>query len=114
MPFKQMEQTFERVKHYNNVLGLPFFHVPLDQVSVDVINSGCIQTLYTVQVVPPALHISLGVFYRLFSLLEQECHQLDLQHALLISTAPTVSSYATFAEAMKKVHDVNEQIKQQE
>ena len=28
---------------------------------------------------PPGLHITLGIFYRLFSLLEDECHQLDLK-----------------------------------
>jgi len=30
------------------------------------------------QVCPPSLHISLGIFHRLFTLLEQECHDLDL------------------------------------
>ncbi len=27
---------------------------------------------------PPGLHITLGIFYRIFSLLEEECHLLDL------------------------------------
>lgn len=31
---------------------------------------------------PPGLHISLGIFYRLFNLLEEECHELDLAHNL--------------------------------
>lgn len=29
----------------------------------------------------PGLHVSLGVFYRLYSLLVGECHQLDLHFA---------------------------------
>ena len=57
------------------------------------------------------LHISLGVFYRLFSLLEQECHQLDLQHALLNSSASTVPSYSVFAKALKQVHHLREEAK---
>ena len=35
------------------------------------------QSIYMyIQVSPPGLHISLGVFYCLFTLLETECHQL--------------------------------------
>ncbi len=30
------------------------------------------------QVCPPGLHIGLGIFYRLFQLMEDQCHQLDL------------------------------------
>lgn len=30
------------------------------------------------QVCPPGLHLTLGIFLRLFVLLESECHQLDL------------------------------------
>lgn len=29
----------------------------------------------------PGLHVTLGVFYRLFTLLEDECHKLDLEMA---------------------------------
>jgi hypothetical protein len=32
---------------------------------------------------PPGLHISLGIFYRLFTLLEMDCHKLDLRMARL-------------------------------
>lgn len=40
------------------------------------------------QVSPPGLHITLGIFYRLWSLLEEECHLLDLQLAQNISSKP--------------------------
>lgn len=33
------------------------------------------------QVCLPGLHVTLGVFYRLFTLLEDECHKLDLEMA---------------------------------
>ena len=29
----------------------------------------------------PGLHISIGIFQRLYALLEEECHELDLQIA---------------------------------
>ena len=31
-----------------------------------------------IQVALPALHIDLGIFYKLFQLLETECHHLDM------------------------------------
>ncbi len=30
------------------------------------------------QVCPPGLHITLGIFYRLFQLMEDDCHELDV------------------------------------
>lgn len=43
---------------------------------------------------PPGLHITLGIFYRLWSLLEEECHQLDLE--LATRTAPQSIDRASF------------------
>ena len=40
------------------------------------------------QVSPPGLHITLGIFYRLWCLLEEECHQLDLQLAHHNASSP--------------------------
>ena len=60
------------------------------------------------QVCLPALHITLGIFYRLFNLLENECHKLDLKSALLRSSVSTTVSYATYATAMQKVQQITE------
>ena len=58
----------------------------------------CTATLCTFyQVCPPGLHITLGIFYRIWCLLEADCHKLDLQ--LAISTSPT----PTDRESFKKV-----------
>ena len=35
-------------------------------------------TLYQYQVCPPGLHLTLGIFLRLYVLLEDACHHLDL------------------------------------
>lgn len=37
----------------------------------------------------PGLHITLGIFLRLFTLMEDECHKLDLEMAALASAAPS-------------------------
>jgi hypothetical protein len=44
----------------------------------------------------PGLHITLGVFLRLFILLEDECHTLDLQ--LAASAAPEVGDRVAFVD----------------
>ena len=41
----------------------------------------------------PGLHISLGIFYRLFTLLETSCHQWDLDLAQHASQPGTQHSY---------------------
>ena len=49
---------------------------------------------------PPGLHISLGIFYRLFSLLEEECHELDLAQNLQgVSAGP---SYEMCVDAVRQ------------
>ncbi len=35
-----------------------------------------------IMVVPPGQHITLGVFFRLFLLLENKTHELDLKYAV--------------------------------
>ena len=51
-----------------------------------------IHVLIFPKVCPPGLHISLGIFQRLFELLEAECHKLDLAYAencQLLQTGPS-------------------------
>ncbi len=43
------------------------------------INSQSPYSKTKMQVCPPGLHISLGIFYRLFQLMEDECHVLDIE-----------------------------------
>lgn len=52
---------------------------------------------------PPGLHTTLGIFYRLWSLLEEECHQLDLE--LATWTAPQSidrASFTRYSTSVKK------------
>ena len=45
------------------------------------------------------LHISLGIFYRLFSLLENECHELDIMVASEDCAEKGGASYGHYAKA---------------
>ena len=64
--------------------------------SVDVVHS-----LY-LQVSPPGLHISLGIFFRLFTLLEDECHALDVAHSLGLQGSTAGSTFITFTTALQR------------
>ncbi len=58
------------------------------------------------QVCLPGLHISLGIFYRLFSLLEDACHQLDFK--LAQNTSPSPASQTSFNEYSLALHQTRE------
>ena len=55
------------------------------------------------QVCLPGLHITLGIFFRLFSLLEDECHCLDLEVAKRNIVQPDDrTSFATYASNLHR------------
>ena len=56
------------------------------------------------QVSLPGLHITLGVFYRLWSLLEKACHQLDME--LAKRTAPLSVDRQSFSDYAVIVRDL--------
>ncbi len=58
------------------------------------------------QVILPGLHISLGIFYRLFSLLEDACHQMDFKVAQ--SRASNTSTQSSFEEYIRCLHECRE------
>ena len=50
---------------------------------------------------PPGLHISLGIFFRLFTLLEDACHELDVLAPLQQTTGNAGSSFIKYTEALQ-------------
>ncbi len=60
------------------------------------------------QVSPPGLHITLGIFYRLFSLLESECHLLDLKVREEDSTDEGGASYGYHLRAFQKCKELKQ------
>ena len=58
----------------------------------------------------PGLHISLGVFYRLFTLLETLCHQWDLELAQHASQPDTLHSYKVYSSAIQTITRLKQEL----
>ena len=61
------------------------------------------------QVCPPGLHITLGIFYRLWCLLEAGCHKLDLE--LATRTSPTQTdrdAFQKYSALLKQLSNLSE------
>ncbi len=54
--------------------------------------------------------MTLGIFYRLFTLLEDECHQLDVKVRAEDSTLEGGASYAHHVEALDKVKQLKPEL----
>ena len=59
------------------------------------------------QVCPPGLQITLGIFYRLFTLFEEACHELDL--AAHISVDVAGATYGRYASALRQQSKLKEE-----
>ena len=82
----------------------------------------CLQRIYTVlciftQVCIPGLHISLGIFNRLYSLLENASHELDLLQAEKdTGDSHAGTSFGRYSAALRELdelqalHQVTEQV----
>ena len=91
---------------FNSCKGEPLFPIPLNQV-----NYLCMcQQRFAFQ---HALLMSMGIFYKLYSLLEEECHLLDVKLALQLSTDAelTTSSYEEYATEVRELTADKEQLK---
>lgn len=61
---------------------------------------------------PPGLHLSLGIFLRLFNLLEAACKKLDLRvHLNNVGAGPT---YERYMEAFSEQRNIKEKAQQEE
>lgn len=65
------------------------------------------------KVCPPGLHITLGIFTKLYGLLEDECHALDLELALL-SSEEAHSSFDTYSQELQMLRLLQSELKQAE
>ena len=59
---------------------------------------------------PPSLHISLGIFFRLFTLLEDACHELDVLASLQQTSADAGSSFSRYREALQRQSNIRDSI----
>ncbi len=112
-------------KEFSNVIGLPIFDIELDHVSTHALEY-CVTlrpltnikqltpymyyVLCVAKVFPPGLHISLGIFYQLFTLLEESCHELDLLVAHNANPhLRTGHTFEAYCADLRKRHHLREQ-----
>ena len=62
-----------------------------------------------VQVCPPGLHISLGIFW-LFTLLEDACHGLDVSIAQYLTPGSAGVSFVQYANALQRQSTLRDDI----
>lgn len=62
------------------------------------------------QVCPTGLHISLGIFYRLFTLLEDACHELAVLNTLQLQGSDSGATYKRYATALKQQSTLRDNI----
>nr|XP_054748599.1 uncharacterized protein LOC129254164 isoform X2 [Lytechinus pictus] len=75
-------------KNHNNVIKEPLFKIPIDQVC------------------PPGLHISLGLFYKHYTSMEQKCHELDVKVAEMLSHRDSATVESPGLESLVKLHSL--------
>ena len=84
----------------NNCISRPFFP-QLDLSQVCTYKCPEVYTFkYVIQVCPPGLYLTLGIFYRLLKLLEDACHELDL--IVKFSDSRAGSSYERHLKATRQ------------
>ena len=62
------------------------------------------------QVCPPGLHISLDIFFRLFTLLEDACHELDVSVALQSTPGSAGPSFIQYTDALQRQSTLRDDI----
>lgn len=65
----------------------------------------------------PGLHITLGIFFRLFTLLEDQCHALDLELAAITNPAagdrPSYMNYSAWVTKERTLLDSREKVQKE-
>jgi hypothetical protein len=90
--FLQSGGNIKHAKKFNNVIQPHMWDIQIDQICL------------------PALHISLGIFYRLYTLLEQAAHQLDLQLAQERSGGELGGeTFGEYRQKIEKLHQLTEE-----
>ena len=85
--FQQKGYILKEAKNCNNVIHKPFFNIPLQQVAI------------------PGLHITLGIYLKLFNTLESFCHSLDIEIAVILAKKGDKidTNYGDYIEQLKTI-----------
>lgn len=102
--------NLKKAKFHNNVINEAFFDIPLSQVNIKNLSATCItQYMYIYeQVCPPGLHITLGIFQRLFNLLEAECNLLDEKVTAPCDTG-TTNSFDAYLKSKEEIQNLEDE-----
>ncbi|KAL5481525.1 hypothetical protein EMCRGX_G021706 [Ephydatia muelleri] len=83
----------KQAQHFYNCISEPIFNIPISQVC------------------PPGLHITLGIFTKIYGLLEDECHTLDLELALH-SREDAHSSFSKYSHELQRLRMLQAELEQ--
>ncbi len=99
-------------KEFNNVIGEHFMDIDIDHVSIASLSDHYTFIRVTFhKVCLPGLHITLGVYLRLFTLLEDDCHKLDMEMAELTSPqSGDRPSYTNYTKVIQTERDLLDEL----
>ena len=77
-----------------------------------IVHLVCLFVCFFHKVCLPGLHISQGIFLKLFTLLENECHELDLKMGSSLSSPMGMSAtaYEAYSDALKELSKFKEEL----
>ena len=88
---------------YCNCISEPLFNIPISHVSSYIFSTP--NMFYThKQVCPPGLHMTQGIFMKVFHLLEDACHSYDMQLAFINQPTNNTSSFSAYCVELHKLH----------
>lgn len=101
--FERAGGQLKNAKFHHNVIGDYIFDIPLENVTMIINHKNRILTSSLQKVCIPGLHLSLGIYNRLWSLLEEDCTELDLK--LAASSPGAVSGGVSFQQYSSRLKD---------
>ena len=113
--FERAGGDIRKAKDYHNVIQPHFFDIPLNQVTYPAYLLRKIHIMTIHNFSPPGLHITLGIYYHLFTLLETECHKLDCILAAhgqgeLVGAGPSFEDHVAIVKERQALREVAEQL----
>ena len=108
--FLQAGGNIKHAKYFNNVIDKAMFDIPLSQVSHQIATWLMWYYYVCLQVCFPGLHISLGIFKRIWTILEDSCTKLDLMLAEHATSGNFRGSYHKYVSALSNIVKLKEEM----
>lgn len=102
----------KKAKFHNNVSGEHLLDIPIENVrKIDVAFAYVSAPVHKVCI--PGLHLTLGIYNRLWSLLEDACAELDLRLAASGDSGEGGLSYSLYSSRLKQRSELQSQLQTQ-